>query len=117
MYKDVDLDANTGYPLFAELYTNTTGMDETIVDGSLTHPAAGSYARVEVSAGDWTVVGDTAVLAVTTDFPVATADYTGGDVIGVSIGTDGTTKRTYFFDPNTIPVDVNINDQYKVNMT
>jgi hypothetical protein len=112
MYKDVDLNSNTGYNLYCELYTNVTGMDEEQDYYSVTNPSGGSYDRVQVTAGSWTVSGGSATHADVV-FPTATADWTGA-VVGMTLSTNGTTRRIYTMDAHTSAVSVLNGDTYQV---
>jgi hypothetical protein len=95
-------------------------MDETVTDGDLTHPVGTPFDRIKLGPGGtplypWTVSGGSATQPAAIGW-TATADWTGA-VVGMSLGTNGTPKRTYFFDAHTAPVTVLNGDTYNVDLT
>lgn len=108
-YGDRDADLELG------LFTNSTGMDETMTEASITEPSGTGYARLTLTDGSWTITNDTASYAQQT-FTGGAGGWT-GSVYGYFIATKaaGGTQRLLHFeiDPGG-PYTINENDTYKV---
>lgn len=111
VFKNADVDRGTNLELL--LFTNSTGVDETITAATLTEPTGGGYARKTLTDGSWTVTGDTASYAQQT-FTVAGTDYS-ANVYGYAIVTTGTTPRIVAveIDPNG-PYTMTVGDTYDI---
>jgi len=88
LFKNGDVDRGTGLQL--GLFTNSTP-SETTAMSAITEPTGGSYARIELTDGSWTVTNDTATYATQTF--TATGSAYSGTIYGYFICTKGTTPR------------------------
>jgi hypothetical protein len=84
-------DANRGTSLQLGLFTNATGVDETLALASVTEPTGGTYARKTLADASWTVTADLASYALQT-FTATGSAFT-GSIYGYFIATTGTTPK------------------------
>jgi hypothetical protein len=106
-------DANRGTSLQLGLFTNSTGVDETIALGSITEPTGGSYARKTLTDASWTVTNDLAEYALQT-FTATGSAYT-GSIYGYFIATTGTTPKLLAIEIDAAgPYTMAQNDSYDV---
>lgn len=113
-FNNVDLDADRGANLAADLYTNTVGMDAAQDFYSVDNPAGGSYTALTITDGDWTVTGGQATLAAALDFTATGTDFT-PDTVGYVFSSNGATRRLYGIDQNAdTPTNIQAGDTYSV---
>lgn len=106
-------DANRGTSLQLGLFTNSTGMDETMVLGSITEPTGGTYARKTLADASWTVTNDLAEYALQT-FTATGSAFT-GSIYGYFVATTGTTPKLLAFEIDPAgPYTMAQNDAYDV---
>jgi hypothetical protein len=106
-------DVNRGTSLQLGLFTNSTGVNETLALGSVTEPTGGAYARKTLTDASWTVTGAIASYALQT-FTATGSAFT-GSIYGYFIATTGTTPKLLAIeiDPNG-PYTMAQNDSYDV---
>lgn len=109
----VDRDAN----LEIGLFTNSTGVDETIALGAITEPTGGGYARQDLVDANWTVTNDQATYPQIT-FTATGSAYT-GSVYGYFIATKaagGTPRLLHVEIDATGPYTISENSSYQINL-
>ncbi len=100
------------------LYTNTTGVDETITEATITEPTGGGYARKDLTDASWTVNGDEATYAQQT-FTASGSDYSAA-VQGYFIATKssgGTKRLLHVEDDPDGPFSITDGDSYNVDLS
>ncbi len=113
LFKNADVDRGTNLDL--ALFTNTTA-PETITAATLTEPTGGSYARITLTDGSWTVTADTATYAAQV-FTATGSAYT-GSIYGYAIITKGTTPRIIAIEVDAAgPFTMLQNDTYTITPT
>lgn len=106
-------DANRGASLQLGLFTNATGVDETLALASVTEPTGGTYARKTLTDASWTVTGDIASYALQT-FTATGSAFT-GSISGYFIATTGTTPKLLAIEIDAAgPYTMAQNDAYDV---
>ena len=110
IFANADVDRGTNLELL--LFTNSEP-GETITAATLTEPTGTGYARIALTDGTWTVIGDTASYPLQT-FTTGAGGWT-GTVQGYAIVSTGSTPRivTIEVDPSG-PYTFNENDTYDV---
>lgn len=110
----VDRDAD----LELGLFTNTSGIDESLTEATISEPTGGGYARKTLTDASWTVTGDQATYAQQT-FTASGGDYSAA-VQGYFIATisAGGTKRLLHVekDPDG-PFSITDGDSYNVDLS
>ena len=110
---NVSTDRGTNLELM--LFTNSTGVDETITEAALNEPSGTGYARITLTDGSWTGSADSRSYAQQTF--TAGGDWT-GDVYGYAIVTTGSTPRILSIEiDGNGPYTITENDTYKVTPT
>jgi hypothetical protein len=111
IFKNVD--ANRGTSLQLGLFTNATGVDETITLASITEPTGGGYARITLADASWSVVADLASYAMQT-FTATGSAYVGA-IYGYFIATTGTTPKLLAIEIDPVgPYTMAQNDVYDI---
>ena len=105
-------DANRGTDLQLGLFTNTS-LSETSALADITEPTGGSYARITLTDGSWSVTGDTASYALQT-FTATGGAYT-GSIYGYFIATTGSVPKLLAFEVDSSgPYTMAENDSYDI---